>query len=324
MVEETLFQEKLKELRAYYAATGFKLSFEKFLAFLAIFGILLATAFVLLLRDPILSLIGFLTIMSLSISIPLTIRNNRIETIEQNLPDVLKHMALVLKAGGTTETALEEVASADYGPISKDLRESVKQMREGKSFDIILTETAANSGSTLFKRTALIIIDAKRAGAGLADVMFSIAEDARDVLHIKRERKSRTTMHVLFLGASALVLSPFIFGFAISIVHFISSQMVAQKPGASAEFQDSTEYAQLCNLHLLLTFFIVFQAVIAVLSIGLIREGKFTKFIAYTPIVVLCSLFIFLGGKMLSAFIVSGPSIECGLVEIPLPEILLP
>ena len=137
----------------------------------------------------------------------------------------------------------------------------------------------------------------------MADVMFSIAEDARDVLHIKRERKSRTMMHVIFLFAAGILLAPFIFGFSMSIVHYINSGISSAMPNAPA--------ADLCSLDLLLTFFIVFQAFIAVIAIGIVREGRSLKYILYAPILVLASLIIFEAGKRLSTLIVGGTPFSC-------------
>jgi len=252
------------------------------------------------------AVVAFLTAASMIIAIPLSVRNTRVSSIETNLPDALKHMALVLKAGGTTETAVEEVANADYGPISLELRKSLAQMREGKSFDAVLSEAAQNSGSLLFQRTVNIVLDAKKAGAGLADVMFSIAEDARDVLHIKRERISRTTMHVLFLFVSGVLLAPFIFGFSVSIVHYINTGISSALPNSESG------NSSLCTLNLILTVFIIAQTLIAALAIGLIRVGKFTKYLLYAPFLVLGALVIFEIGKFASSAIVGGHVISCG------------
>lgn len=295
-----------EKLKKYYKTTGFDLPFEHFCIALLGAAVLITTTLLALRISLAIAIVAFFTAASMILAIPLTMRNNRISSIELNLPDALKHMALVLKAGGTTETAIEEVANADYGPISIELRKSLVQMREGKSFDAVLTEAAANSGSLLFTRTVNIVLDAKKAGAGLADVMFSIAEDARDVLHIKRERKSRTTMHVLFLFVSGVVLAPFIFGFSVSIVHYINTGISSALPNSESG------NTSLCTLNLVLTLFIIAQTLIAALAIGLIREGKFTKYLLYAPFLVLGSLIIFEVGKFASTAIVGGASIACG------------
>ncbi|MDP2717438.1 MAG: type II secretion system F family protein [Candidatus Micrarchaeota archaeon] len=298
------FDENLKRLRIYYAAAGFEISFEQFVGLFL--GISFAVFIVLLLLhlSLLVSAVAFLTFMSFVVSIPLTIRNNRVEALETNLPDALKHMALVLKAGGTTEAALEEVANAEYGPLSADLKKSLSQLKEGKTFDAVLEEAAQHSGSILFQRTVRILLDAKRAGGGLADVMFSIAEDARDLLHIKRERISRTTMHVMFLFVSGVVLAPFIFGFSVSIVHYINQGISSALP--------NSKVSSLCTLNLVLTLFLVVQTLIAAAAIGLIRAGRMTKYVLYAPVMVLASLIIFEAGKFMSSLIVGGSVIACG------------
>ncbi|MBI5226154.1 type II secretion system F family protein [Candidatus Micrarchaeota archaeon] len=304
-IQERLLQEYDK-LKKYYAATGFEMSFEKFAGILIAAAVLIFITLLSLHLSLAIALVAFLTAISMIIAIPLSVRNNRVAAMETNLPDALKHMALVLKAGGTTETAIEEISNADYGPISVELRKSLIQMREGKSFDAVLNEAAQNSGSLLFARTVNIVLDAKKAGAGLADVMFSIAEDARDVLHIKRERISRTTMHVMFLFVSGVVLAPFIFGFSVSIVHYINAGISSALPNSDSG-NDS-----LCTLNLVLTVFIIAQTLIAALAIGLIRVGKFTKYLLYAPFLVLAALIIFEVGKFASSAIVGGPGITCG------------
>ncbi|MBI5036816.1 type II secretion system F family protein [Candidatus Micrarchaeota archaeon] len=307
MVESVIakkLQEFFEGLEKQYAATGFGISFGKFVGIFFCIALLVLLVLLALKQPLAVSVVAFLTVLSMVGAIPIAARESRIEAIESNLPDALKHMALILKAGGTTETALEEVSQADYGPLTEDLKGSLKQLKEGKSFDAVLFEVAQKSGSILFERTVLIVMDAKRAGAGLADIMFSIAEDARDVLHIKRERRSRTTMHVMFMFVSGIIISPFIFGFSISIVNYINQGIASAMPNA----QPSNE---LCTLNLVLTLFIAAQTLIAVLAIGLIREGRFTKFLMYAPILVLAALIIFEIGKFASTLIVGGTGVTC-------------
>jgi pilus assembly protein TadC len=246
---------------------------------------------------------AFVAVMSLVIAIPINARNARIMQIEENLPDALKHMALVLKAGGTTESAVAEVSAAGYGPLSEELKVAFKKLREGKSFDDVFIETAKVTGSLLFQRTALIVVDARRAGAGVADVMFEIAEDARDVSRIKRERYSRTTMHVIFLVTSSLLLAPFIFGFAVSIVNYINQGIAGAMPQAPVR--------NLCDLNLLLVLFLIFQSIVTVVALGIIREGKAAKYILYAPLMVLGALVVYEIGKWLSFLIVGGKMLAC-------------
>jgi len=316
MPEKLPLTEKLrrryKHLEDYYKGTGIKLSYPGFIGIILIIAVAVAyVLFQVLMLSVLIAVIAFFALCTLIIGVPMTMRDNRIASIESDLPDVLKHMAAVLRAGGTTENALEEASKSDYGPLSEDLGSALKQLREGRNFDEVLADTARLSGSTLFVRVAAIVIDAKKAGAGLADVMNSIAEDARDLLRIKRERVSRTTMHVLFLYAASLLLGPFIFGFALSIVGYIGlSTAGALAQGAPEQAASVANVApNLAALNNTLIAFIGAQVILTILVIGAIREGKVLKYILRLPFLVLFALLAFEGGKWFSTLIIGGPTL---------------
>lgn len=290
-------------MRRYYAASGYKYSFELFVLIFLVVAAVVGGTLQALNVSPIISVISFLSIMSLVVAIPVSIRNSRVAELEQNLPDALKHMSLVLKAGGTVEGALQEAADSGYGPLSDDLGGALKKLKEGKSFEEVLIEASLEGGSVLFKRTASIIVDAKKAGAGMAGVIAEIAEDARDVLRIKRERYSRTMMHVLFLVVSSVLLSPFIFGFAITIVNYINVGIASSMKGASS--------FNLCELNTLLLVFICIESIVAAFAVGIIREGKIARYILYAPVMILVALLVFELGKWLSLTIVGGAPMTC-------------
>ncbi|MFA6049418.1 MAG: type II secretion system F family protein [Candidatus Micrarchaeia archaeon] len=293
-----VLMEKYKSAEKYYAATGFSLSFGRFI--IVMFGLAVFAAFAVysLLKllpkdfqnDPFLPAVSFFTVLGFIIGYPLNVRMSRIEQVDNAVPDSLKHMAAVLRSGGTTEAALEEVSLSDYGPLSEELGKGLRTMREGKTFDDALYEVAENSGSQLLKRVTVIILDARKAGAGLADVMNAIAEDSRDFIRIRRERKTRTTMHVAFLLITSLFLAPFIFGFAISIVKFIGAGMTTALNVEGIDF---------AKFDFLLKGFLAAQVACSMLAMGVIREGKPLKYVLYLGAMMFVSLtFYFLGGLM--------------------------
>jgi len=287
---QNIIQRKFEEFQGYYAATGFKISLLLFVLIVFFCATLVATVLLLLFNEVLTSVIAFIAILTLAVILPVSIRGGRIDAVESNLPDALKHMASILRAGGTTEDALDEVANSDYGPLSLDLKVALNQLKEGKPFDDVLSDAAQNTGSQLFKRTVTILIDAKRAGAGLANVMEAIADDTRDLIRIKRERVSRTMMPVLFLYISSLALAPFIFGFTITIVSFIGE-------GLSAALEGST--INISALKSLIIVFIAIQTTIAALAIGIIREGRMLKYLMRAPFMILISLIAYNAGLII-------------------------
>ena len=296
--EETFFQKKWRELEEFYAGTGYTISLRQFIMlmfFLALVGVALTYALTLLIKVEsytriILPIVSFFSMLSLIVGLPLFVREERVSKIDSSLPDVLKHISSVLKAGGTIESALEEISESDYGPMSTVISQGLKHLREGKTVDDVILEMAQGSGSKLFKRTAKIIIDSKKSGAGLSEVLEAIAGNTRDIMHIQRERVSRTTMHVGFLYMTCLFLVPFIFGFTIAIIKFISTGMAA----ANMQSNDS-----LGNFDILLIIFQMILVTISNIAAGVIAEGKYSNKLVYIPFMILIALMIYQGGWFL-------------------------
>ncbi|MFH1443345.1 MAG: type II secretion system F family protein [Candidatus Micrarchaeota archaeon] len=294
-------REQYEKMRRYYNAVGIRLPFPAFIAGIFILSVFAGISLFVFFNDLLTAFIGFVAFLTLAIVVPVSIRSQRVENVETNLPDALKHMAAILRAGGTTEDALEEVGNSDYGPLSADIKQGLLELKEGKPFDEVLQDIALQTGSPLFRRTVTIIVDAKRAGAGLADVMESIADDARDMIRIQRERASRTTMPVLFLYISSLALAPFIFGFTLTIVCFIGSGMTTALGGAGLEIG---------NLKALVVIFIGIQSTIAIMAIGIIKEGRPIKYLPRVPFMILISLIVYNMGLIIGGLLI-GSSVQC-------------
>ena len=299
--------EKHRKYENYFRSSGIRMKFHTFILAMLTLAVIaaLASSFLVQLipsktadNSLALTLITFGAVCSLMLAIPFSLRNARIEKIEDNLPDALKHMSVVLRAGGTVENAIEEAASAEYGPLSEELEAALLQLRRGKAFEEVLRDAALYSGSKLFERVAIIVTDAKKAGAGLAETMSAIADDAREVNRIRRERRARTTMHTTFLYASSLFLSPFIFGFTLTIVSFIGSGINCALPSAkpiNLDFLNDT-----------LTIFIAVETLIAIFAVGLIQEGKMTRHLVRAPIMILIALLLYEVGKRVGYAIIGG------------------
>jgi flagellar protein FlaJ len=68
-----------------------------------------------------------------------------------------------------------------------------------------------------------MILEGKRVGGSLSDVIETVAEDLRAVLALKRERKANVMMSVMFLITAALIAAPFALGMIMIYSNFIES-----------------------------------------------------------------------------------------------------
>ena len=130
-------------------------------------------------------------------------------------------MSDILKSGGTYEYALREVSTIDYGPLTKELRKVLRRLEDGANFEDAFSSITENVDSDLVKKIVNIILDAVKAGAGLADVLDEISEDARTLYKMQQERKAKTTMQVLFIFAAGSMIAPAIFGLVNTLISFL-------------------------------------------------------------------------------------------------------
>ena len=234
-----------------------------------------------------LSALIFLVVLDVLIGYPYFKAEQRIEQIEEDLPDALRQMADTLKSGGTYEYALREVVNSDLGPLKKEINEVLKKLEEGENFETSLKTLSYNVDSRLIKRTVTIVIDSVAAGAGLAAVLEEIAEDVRETHRINKERKARTVLQVIFMFVAGGIVAPSIFGFVSTISKVLLN---ASASAVSAERVAESNNA-LGIIELSVQGYLFVESIATALMIAVMREGKVSKSIIYIP-VLLCIAYI--------------------------------
>lgn len=223
-----------------------------------------------------------IVIGDLMLGYPYLKASQRIDNIEENLPDVLKQVSDTLKAGGTIEFALREVANSEYGPLKKELLEILRKLEEGENFQTALMTLSENVNSRTIQRTVTIIIDSIKAGAGLADILEEISDDVRDTHKIAKERKTRTLLQVIFLVAAGGLIGPAIFGF----VGTISKVLLSLAASTTTPEKKITAEIAAQTISQGMQIYLFIQVIAASVMIALMREGKITKTIIYFPILL--------------------------------------
>ena len=68
-----------------------------------------------------------------------------------------------------------------------------------------------------------IILDGRKSGSSISNVLSDLSDDLRDLLALKRERKSSVMMSVMFLLISAIIATPFAIGMVGVYSQFMQS-----------------------------------------------------------------------------------------------------
>ncbi len=224
----------------------------------------------------------------------------RIEKIEDDLPDALRQMSDTLKSGGTYEYALREIANTEFGPLKKEVQEVLRRLEDGENFENSLKALANNVNSRIVKRTVTIIVDSVAAGAGLAGVLDQIAEDVREMHKIEKERKSKTVLQVIFMFTAGGLIAPMIFGF----VSTISSLLIAASTAAVSAAKTAQAKNALGVIHMSIQAYLFIETIATGIMIGVMREGKISKSIIYIPVLLCIAYISYLVAGIVSATLI--------------------
>jgi len=147
----------------------------------------------------------------------------RVDAIEKGTPDFLRQISSLLRAGIGIETALEDISKHGKGPLTDELKRAVIEIKIGSTFEDALLSMGERLKSKTLDRTFRMIIEGRRVGGSLADVIETVAEDLRAVLALKRERRANVMMSIMFLLIAAVIAAPFALGMIMTYSSFIES-----------------------------------------------------------------------------------------------------
>jgi len=147
----------------------------------------------------------------------------RVDAIEKGTPDFLRQISSLLRAGVGIETALEDISKHGTGALTDELKRAVIEIKIGSTFEESIISMGERLKSKTLDRTFRMIIEGRRVGGSLADVIETVAEDLRAVLALKRERRANVMMSIMFLLIAAVIAAPFALGMIMTYSSFIEA-----------------------------------------------------------------------------------------------------
>lgn len=164
-------------------------------------------------------------------------------------------------------------------PLNDEIKRALIEIKMGKSFDEAFNNMNNRLKSKNIRRAFQIILEGRKSGGSLAEVIENVADDLRAVLIIKKERKTSTMMGVMFLLISAVVAAPF----SLGMVGIYSSFM--ESLGKESELISTALTAA--------GSYIIIHSILVGFIIGLILYGDFKKGIKFSIPLAIVSYGIF-------------------------------
>jgi len=249
-------------------------------------------------NSPSLPIMTAIIVPVLIIGFPVILKERRDTAMEDSIPDVFEELATSLRAGATIEQALLDLTKIQKGPLIDELKIALNDMEGGFSFEESLENLMARVNIVSLKRIFKIVIDGRKAGGELADILDAIGSDARQLSRIQRERRSKTVLYVIFLFAAGGIVAPIIFGFVTEI-----GQMVANTV-ANAEVSNPLNFPE-TNINILWVYLLI-ESLISGVMIAVVRGIRIWKgIIFYSLTMALVSTIVFELSKIVAFTLIS-------------------
>jgi len=243
-------------------------------------GIIALVAFTVLGSNPVIGFIlGLIAPGAIILIWIFFMMERRVDSIEQGTPDFLRQIASLLRSGVGVETAMEDISKHGEGPLTDELKRAVIEIKIGSTFEDALLGMGERLKSKTLDRTFRMIIEGRRVGGSLADVIETVAEDLRAILALQRERRANVMMSVMFLLIAAVIAAPFALGMAMSYSAFIES-LGKPNPLLGAASIGAAGY-------------IIIHSVIAGILMGIVLYGSAKKGVKFALVLVPVSYGLF-------------------------------
>ena len=217
-------------------------------------------------------------------------QEKRAQEIERTAPDFLRQLSSMLQVGLSFENAMEDMSQYGEGPLYDEMRRTIIEIRMGRNFDDAWRAMSGRLKSKELERIFGIILDGRKSGSSISTVLSDVSDDLRDLMALKRERKSAVMMSVMFLLISAVVATPF----AIGMVSVYSGFM--QSYGMESEIILTAPVAG--------EIYLIIHSILVAFIISIIMYGEVKKGIKFSLPLVVASFGIFyfistFGGSLL-------------------------
>lgn len=219
-------EKHLSKLQEFLLSGAIFTEASKVLAILVIFilvsEIVLAMAIMLLSLPASVLILPFFSIPILFTYV-IVVQERRAQEIEKSAPDFLRQLSSMLQVGLSFENAMEDMAQYANGPLYDEMRRTIIEIRMGRNFDDAWKAMSKRLKSKELERIFSIILDGRKSGSSISTVLNDVSDDLRDLLALKRERKSAVMMSVMFLLISAVIATPFAIGMVGVYSEFMQS-----------------------------------------------------------------------------------------------------
>lgn len=155
----------------------------------------------------------------------------RRDSIDNNIPHLIRDIADAGRSGMTLTRAIEISAERDYGPLTKEIRRLMAKISFRVPLEKALQYFADRTGTMLSRRTAMLVAEANKSGGDIQESMESVAKHVQEIQYL--ERKRRATLRP-FIGVMYISFAVFLVTVYLLISSFFTQLATSNFAGGGA------------------------------------------------------------------------------------------
>ena len=138
--------------------------------------------------------------------------SKRRDSIDNNIPHLIRDIADAGRSGMTLTRSIEISAERDYGPLTAELKKLIAKISFRVPLERALQFFADATGTTLSRRSSMLIAEANKSGGDIQESMESVAKHVQEIQYLERKRRAtlRPFIGVMYISFAVFLVTVYL------------------------------------------------------------------------------------------------------------------
>jgi flagellar protein FlaJ len=210
--------------------------------------------------------------------------------VDRNIPKLLRDVTEAVRSGITLPRALEEASQRDYGPLSKELEQTMSQFILGASWEDSLMSLAQRLRRPSAPRLSTILIEAHQTGGKMIEILDTSADLFSSFNEFKEEQNNnmRPYMMTIYMATIIFLIIAYV------VLHQFLTPLYAASAGATTQESGLLTGVLDINYYTSILFWAsIIESIFGGLIAGKIGDRVLSAGLRHSVILIIVTLVVF-------------------------------
>ena len=138
--------------------------------------------------------------------------SKRRDSIDNNIPHLIRDIADAGRSGMTLTRAIEISAERDYGPLTKEIKRLIAKISFRVPLERALQYFSDATGTMLSRRTAMLVSEANKSGGDIQESLESVSKHVQEIQYLERKRRAtlRPFIGVMYISFAVFLVTVYL------------------------------------------------------------------------------------------------------------------